>query len=64
MTTFTDTEIEFLNSQRLGRLAEVGKRLGAPFRFCQAWIRIRPRRIVTVGVNDGQFGASARDIAE
>lgn len=142
MTTFTDAEIEFLNSQRLGRLAtvgadgmphivpvavfydpaaealviganaqfgeeimaaskkfrdaqrrpkvavvldapsprilevrgeaethldggaDVGKRLGAPFRFCQAWIRIRPRRIVTVGVNDGAYGASARDIAE
>ena len=43
---------------------EVGRRLAAPFRFCQAWIRIRPRRIVAVGVNDGQFGASARDITE
>jgi pyridoxamine 5'-phosphate oxidase family protein len=142
MTTFTDAEIEFLNSQRLGRLAtvgadgmphvvpvavfydpeaealviganaqfgeeimatskkfrdassrpkvavvldapsprvlevrgeaethldggeDVGKRLGAPFRFCQAWIRIRPRRIVTLGVNDGPYGASARDIAQ
>ena len=42
---------------------DVGKRLGAPFGFSQAWIRIRPRRIVTVGVNDEQFGASARDVA-
>jgi pyridoxamine 5'-phosphate oxidase family protein len=42
---------------------DVGKRLGAPFRFCQAWIRVRPRRIVAVGVNDAQFGSSARDIA-
>jgi pyridoxamine 5'-phosphate oxidase family protein len=142
MGTFTDAEIEFLNSQRLGRLAtvgaddmphvvpvavfydpvaealviganaqfgegimatskkfrdaqrrpkvavvldapsprilevrgeaethldggeEVGRRLGAPFRFCEAWIRVRPRRIVALGVNDGQFGASARDVAE
>ena len=141
MTTFTDAEIEFLNSQRLGRLAtvgadgmphvvpvavfydpgaealviganaqfgeeimaaskkfrdaqarpkvavvldapsprilevrgeaethldggaDVGQRLGAPFRFCPAWIRIRPRRIVSVGVNDGAYGTSARDIA-
>jgi pyridoxamine 5'-phosphate oxidase family protein len=141
MSTFTDAEIEFLNSQRLGRLAtvgadgtphvmpvavfydpeaealviganadfgeavmvkskkfrdaqrrpkvavvidapaprilevrgdaethldggeDVGRRLGAPFRFCQEWIRVRPRRIVTVGVNDPQFGSSARDIA-
>jgi pyridoxamine 5'-phosphate oxidase family protein len=141
MSTFTDAEIEFLNSQRLGRLAtvgadgtphvmpvavfydpeaealviganadfgeavmvkskkfrdaqrrpkvavvidapaprilevrgdaethldggeDVGRRLGAPFRFCQQWIRVRPRRIVTVGVNDPQFGSSARDIA-
>jgi pyridoxamine 5'-phosphate oxidase family protein len=142
MSTFTDAEIEFLNSQRLGRLAtvgadgmphvipvavfydpdaealviganaqfgaevmirskkfrdaqrrpkvavvfdapsprilevrgeaethldggeDIGKRVGAPFRFSQAWIRIRPRRIVAVGVNDGQLGASARDIAQ
>jgi pyridoxamine 5'-phosphate oxidase family protein len=142
MSTFTDAEIEFLNSERLGRLAtvgadgmphvvpvavfydpeaealviganvqfgeeimirskkfrdaqrrpqvavvidapsprilevrgeaethldggeDVGKRVGAPFRFCQAWMRIRPRRIVTVGVNDGPYGASARDITQ
>ena len=142
MSTFTDAEIEFLNSQRLGRLAtvgadgmphvvpvavfydpeaealviganaqygeeimatskkfrdassrpkvaivldapsprilevrgeaethleggeEVGRKLGAPFRFCPAWMRVRPRRIVTMGVNDGQFGASARNITK
>jgi hypothetical protein len=57
MTTFTDAEIEFLNSQRLGRLATVGAD-GMP------WIRVRPRRIVAVGVNDGQFGASARDVTK
>jgi pyridoxamine 5'-phosphate oxidase family protein len=43
---------------------DVGRRLGAPFRFCQAWMRIRPHRIVTVGVNDGPYGASARDITQ
>ena len=140
MSTFTDAEIEFLNSQRLGRLAtvgadgmphvvpvavfydpeaealviganadfgeavmtkskkfrdaqrrskvaivvdapsprilevrgeaethldggeDVGTRLGAPFRFSPAWIRVRPRRIVAVGLNGGQFGTSARDV--
>lgn len=43
---------------------EVGKRLGAPFRFSRAWVRIRPRRIVAVGVNGGQFEVSARDVAQ
>lgn len=42
---------------------DVGRRLGAPFRFGQAWIRVRPRRIVALGVNGGQFDASARDVA-
>jgi pyridoxamine 5'-phosphate oxidase family protein len=142
MSTFTDAEIEFLNSQRLGRLAtvgadgmphvvpvavfydpeaealviganaefgegvmvtskkfrdaqrrpkvavvldapaprilevrghaethldggeDVGRRLGAPFRFSKEWIRIRPRRVVALGVNGEQFGLSARDVAE
>jgi pyridoxamine 5'-phosphate oxidase family protein len=141
MSTFTDAEIEFLNSQRLGRLAtvgadgmphvvpvavfydpeaealvvganvqfgeavmikskkfrdaqrrpkvavvidapspqilevrgeaeayteggaDVGRRLGTPFQFAEAWIRIRPRRIVALGVNGAQFESSARDIA-
>jgi pyridoxamine 5'-phosphate oxidase family protein len=141
MSTFTATEIEFLNSQRLGRLAtvgadgmphvvpvavfydpeaealviganaqfgaavmagskkfrdarrqpkvavvvddpgphvlevrghaethlegggDVGRRLGTPFPFSEAWIRVRPSRIVTMGLNGEQFGASARDIA-
>jgi pyridoxamine 5'-phosphate oxidase family protein len=140
MSAFTDTEIEFLNSQRLGRLAtvgadgmphvvpvavfydpeaealviganaefgegimakskkfrdarrrpkaavvfdapsprilevrgdaethldggeDVGRRLGAPFRFCQEWIRIRPRRIVAMGIDGGAFESSARDV--
>lgn len=141
MSVFTDAEIEFLNSQRLGRLAtvgangmphvvpvavfydpqeealviganaefgdavmtrskkfrdaqrrpliavviddpgphvlevrghaearddggeDVGKRVGAPFRFSPAWIRLRPTRIVTLGLTGKPFESSARDIA-
>jgi pyridoxamine 5'-phosphate oxidase family protein len=40
---------------------EIGKRLDAPFRFSPAWIRIRPRRIVAMGI-DGPFERSARDV--
>ncbi|GAA2988972.1 hypothetical protein [Streptosporangium longisporum] len=46
----------------------MGGRLGAPFPFDTAWILIRPRRILTWGV-DGDFfetgdffGTSARDV--
>lgn len=42
---------------------DIGRRLGAPFPFSRAWIRIRPRRIVALGVNGGQFETSARDVA-
>ncbi len=42
---------------------DVGRRLDAPFRFSPAWIRVRPRRIVALGINGRQFEASARDIA-
>jgi pyridoxamine 5'-phosphate oxidase family protein len=42
--------------------AEVSSRLGAPFRFAPAWIRINPRRIVTLGVNGGPFEGSARNV--
>lgn len=42
---------------------EVGRRLDAPFQFSPAWIRIRPQRIVAVGINGDQFGPSARDVA-
>ena len=120
MSAFTDAEIEFVNSQRLGRVATVGadgmphvmpvavfydpdaefrdaqrrpkaavviddpgprilevrgqaethldggedagRRLGAPFRFAPAWIRVRPRRIVAVGINGGRFESSARNV--
>ena len=42
--------------------AEVGRRLGAPFPFADAWIRIRPRRIISMGLNGSRFESSARDI--
>lgn len=42
--------------------AEVGKRLDTPFPFGSAWIRLRPRRIVSVGINGAQFPPSARDV--
>jgi pyridoxamine 5'-phosphate oxidase family protein len=41
---------------------EVGRRLGAPFQFTAAWIRVRPRRIVAIGINGGQFTSSARNV--
>jgi pyridoxamine 5'-phosphate oxidase family protein len=42
---------------------DVGKRLGARFRFNPAWIRIRPRRILAWGIERGSFEPSARDVA-
>jgi pyridoxamine 5'-phosphate oxidase family protein len=42
---------------------ELGRRLGAPFRFARAYIEIRPRRIVSMGVNDGHFGSSGRNVS-
>ncbi len=41
---------------------DVGRRVGAPFRFAAAWIHIRPRRIVAVGLNGGAFESSARNV--
>ena len=41
---------------------DAGRRLGAPFRFASAWIRVRPRRIVAVGINGGRFESSARNV--
>jgi pyridoxamine 5'-phosphate oxidase family protein len=41
---------------------DIGLRVGAPFRFVPAWIRVRPRRIVAMGINGGGFGPSARNI--
>jgi pyridoxamine 5'-phosphate oxidase family protein len=31
--------------------------------FDPAWIRIRPRRIVAMGIDGGSFELSARDVA-
>ena len=41
---------------------EVGRRLGTPFRFNRAWMRIRPRRIVAVGIDSDGFPPSARNV--
>jgi pyridoxamine 5'-phosphate oxidase family protein len=41
---------------------EAGRRVGAPFSFVPAWISIRPRRIVAVGIDGGGFDSSARDV--
>jgi len=41
---------------------DAGRRLGAPFRFAEAWIRVRPSRIIALGVNGGGFGRSARNV--
>lgn len=42
---------------------EVGKRLGAGFRFNPAWILIRPRRILAWGIESGSYERTARDVA-
>jgi pyridoxamine 5'-phosphate oxidase family protein len=42
--------------------AEVGTRLGAPFPFDPAWIRIRPRRVLTFGIETA-YEFAARDVA-
>ena len=47
---------------RLDGGEETGKRLGAPFRFAESWILIRPARIVSLGINGGAFESSARDV--
>lgn len=41
---------------------EVGKRLGAPFPFNAAWIRIRPRRVLAWGIDSGSYELTARDV--
>ncbi len=41
---------------------EVGKRVGASFPFESAFIRIRPRRILSWGIDQGSFELSARDV--
>ncbi|GGS50826.1 PPOX class F420-dependent oxidoreductase [Planobispora rosea] len=41
---------------------QVGERLDAPFPFDSAWIRIRPRRILSWGIDNGSYEMSARDV--
>ena len=44
--------------------AEVGERVGAPFRFAPAYLLIRPRRVVYMGLTSaGEYESSGRDIA-
>lgn len=42
---------------------EVGERVGASFPFESAFIRIRPRRILSWGIDQGSFELAARDVA-
>ncbi|AYY13568.1 PPOX class F420-dependent oxidoreductase [Actinobacteria bacterium YIM 96077] len=41
---------------------DIGKRLDAPFPFDAAWIRIRPRRILTWGIDTGSYEHTARNV--
>jgi pyridoxamine 5'-phosphate oxidase family protein len=41
---------------------EVGKRIGAPYPFDPAWIRVRPRRVLAFGIETAGEMA-ARDVA-
>lgn len=43
--------------------AAVGQRVGASFPFDSAWIRIRPRRILAWGIDQGSYELSARDVS-
>lgn len=43
---------------------ELSERLGTPFAFAEAWIRVVPRRIIALGLNGGGYrDQSARDVA-
>ena len=41
---------------------EAGERVGASFPFDSAWIRIRPRRILAWGIDNGSFELSRRNV--
>lgn len=43
--------------------AEVGKRVGASFSFDDAYLEVRPRRIIAWGIDSDSFSAVARDVA-
>ncbi len=42
---------------------EVGERIVANMPFDPAWIRIRPQRILAMGIDGGSFELNARDVA-
>ena len=42
--------------------AAVGEQVGASFAFDAAWIRIRPRRILAWGIDQGSYDLTARDV--
>lgn len=42
---------------------EIGRKLGAPFPFHPAYLRIRPHRILTWGLDGNPYQHSARDVA-
>lgn len=42
---------------------EVGERIGASFPFSPAWMRIRPRRILSWGIDTDSFELTARDVS-
>jgi pyridoxamine 5'-phosphate oxidase family protein len=54
-------EIRGQADPRLDGGEEVGTRLGADFPFDAAWIRIRPTRILSWGIEGGSFELFARD---
>jgi pyridoxamine 5'-phosphate oxidase family protein len=41
---------------------EVGERLGAPFPFHPAYLRIRPRRVLSWGIDTDSYALAARDV--
>jgi pyridoxamine 5'-phosphate oxidase family protein len=41
---------------------DVGRRLGAPFPFHPAYIRIRPRRVLAWGIDTDSYSLTARDV--
>src|SRR5262245_8425942 len=43
--------------------ADVGRRLGAGFPFDEVYLRIRPRRVVSWGIDTDSYAAAARDVA-
>lgn len=56
-------EVRGVAEARLTGGAEVGQRLGATFPFDEAYLAIRPRRIVSWGIDTGSYAAAARDVA-